>query len=48
MTTPSGTNDPLTIAEFDLIEVVGQGGFGKVWKARRKKTGKIYAVKIQR
>ena len=39
---------PTTIAEFDLIEVVGQGGFGKVWKARRKKTGNIYAIKIQR
>jgi serine/threonine protein kinase len=36
--------DPET--EFDLIELIGQGNYGKVYKALHKKTGKIYAAKI--
>ena len=36
--------DPET--EFDLIELVGQGNYGRVYKAIHKKTGKIYAAKI--
>ena len=33
-------------AEFDLIELVGQGNYGRVYKAIHKKTGKIYSAKI--
>ena len=36
--------DPET--EFDLIELVGQGNYGRVYKAMHKKTGKIYSAKI--
>ena len=36
--------DPET--EFDLIELVGQGNYGRVYKAIHKKTGKIYSAKI--
>ncbi len=32
--------------EFDLIELIGQGNYGKVYKVLHKKTGKIYAAKI--
>ena len=32
--------DPET--EFDLIELVGQGNYGRVYKAIHKKTGKIW------
>ena len=32
--------------EFDLIELVGQGNYGRVYKALHKKTGKIYSAKI--
>ena len=32
--------------EFDLIELVGQGNYGRVYKAMHKKTGKIYSAKI--
>ena len=36
--------DPET--EFDLIELIGQGNYGRVYKAIHKKTGKIYCAKI--
>ena len=32
--------------EFDLIELVGQGNYGRVYKAMHKKTGKIYSANI--
>ena len=32
--------------EFDLIELIGQGNYGRVYKVLHKKTGKIYAAKI--
>ena len=37
----------VSIQDFELMAVVGQGGFGKVWKARKRDTGEIYAIKIQ-
>ena len=36
--------DPET--EFDLIELIGQGNYGRVYKAIHKRTGKIYSAKI--
>eukprot|EP00618_Florenciella_parvula_P013215 CAMPEP_0119465084 /NCGR_PEP_ID=MMETSP1344-20130328/380_1 /TAXON_ID=236787 /ORGANISM="Florenciella parvula, Strain CCMP2471" /LENGTH=450 /DNA_ID=CAMNT_0007497325 /DNA_START=352 /DNA_END=1701 /DNA_ORIENTATION=+ len=32
---------------YQLLEVAGVGGFGKVWKARQLTTGNIYAIKAQ-
>ena len=32
--------------EFDLIEKIGQGNYGTVYKALHKKTGKIVAAKV--
>ena len=36
--------DPET--EFDLIELIGQGNYGRVYKVIHKKTGKIFSAKI--
>ena len=40
----SSKGDPES--EFDLIELVGQGNYGRVYKVIHKKTGKIYSAKI--
>lgn len=34
------------LLEFDKIECLGKGAFGRVFKARRKLLQKFYAVKI--
>eukprot|EP00475_Leptophrys_vorax_P013023 TRINITY_DN1941_c0_g2_i3.p1 TRINITY_DN1941_c0_g2~~TRINITY_DN1941_c0_g2_i3.p1 ORF type:complete len:627 (+),score=177.74 TRINITY_DN1941_c0_g2_i3:1417-3297(+) len=36
----------VTIDDFDLLKVLGRGAFGKVMQARKKDTGKIYAIKV--
>lgn len=36
----------ISMDDFQLIEVIGRGSFGKVFLARRKDTGKPYAMKI--
>jgi len=44
----SGGNpaDKVAIKDFDLLNVVGKGSFGKVLQVRKKDTGKIYAMKV--
>jgi hypothetical protein len=34
--------------DFDIIEELGDGNFSKVMKAKYKKSGTIYAVKVSR
>jgi len=36
----------VTIKDFDLLNVVGKGSFGKVMQVRKKDSGKIYAMKV--
>lgn len=36
----------ITFASFDIIECLGSGTFGKVFKVKLKHTGEIYAMKI--
>ena len=36
--------DPLTC--YDLVEKMGAGSYGTVWKAKNKKTGAIVALKV--
>jgi len=39
-------NSNLSVADFELLTVVGKGSFGKVIQVRKKDTGKIFAMKI--
>ena len=41
----SGEKEKLTIEDFQLLKVVGRGSFGKVYLAKKKSSGKIFAVK---
>jgi serine/threonine protein kinase len=38
--------EPVAIPGFDLLERIGQGGMGEVYRARQRETGKIVAVKF--
>eukprot|EP00252_Welwitschia_mirabilis_P013578 TRINITY_DN2984_c0_g1_i1.p1 TRINITY_DN2984_c0_g1~~TRINITY_DN2984_c0_g1_i1.p1 ORF type:complete len:476 (+),score=78.03 TRINITY_DN2984_c0_g1_i1:525-1952(+) len=40
--------DKLGPQDFELLRVVGQGAFGKVFQVRRKGTDEIYAMKVMR
>ena len=37
--------EQLTKFHFDFRNVIGKGGFGKVWLATLKKNNKLYAIK---
>ncbi|RLN14285.1 hypothetical protein BBO99_00002872 [Phytophthora kernoviae] len=41
------TYNKVTIEDFEYLELLGSGGFGRVVHARKKSTGKHYAMKIQ-
>lgn len=34
-------------ADFELLKVVGQGAFGKVFQVRKRDTGEIFAMKVR-
>lgn len=36
------------IEDFEVLKVVGQGAFGKVYQVRKKGTSEIYAMKVMR
>ncbi|OMJ86343.1 hypothetical protein SteCoe_12195 [Stentor coeruleus] len=38
-------NEPISFSSFEIIEEVGQGSFGKVFKVLKKNSGKRYALK---
>jgi serine/threonine protein kinase len=38
----------VTLEDFDLLKVLGKGGFGKVMLVRKKNTTDIYAMKVLR
>ena len=43
--TPSG---PPSLDDFELLKLVGAGGFGKVYQVRKKSSGRIMALKAMR
>ncbi|CAD8119249.1 unnamed protein product [Paramecium sonneborni] len=36
----------LSVHNFEFIEVLGKGGFGKVWKVKRRKNKSYFALKV--
>jgi WD40 repeat protein/tRNA A-37 threonylcarbamoyl transferase component Bud32 len=47
-TTPGGTRRRQTIGRFELVEQLGYGGFGAVWKAKDPQLDRTVAIKIPR
>ena len=44
---PNGDRgSPIDIPEYQLLRTVGEGGFGQVWLARNRTTGRLRAVKL--
>lgn len=39
-------NQLVSMADFEILTVLGLGSFGRVMKVRQKKTGNIYAMKV--
>ena len=43
----AGSDDSkLTLADFELLKVIGRGTYGKVMQVRRKDNGEIFAMKV--
>ena len=34
--------------DFDIIEVIGEGSFGRVYKGKKKDDGQIFALKVMK
>jgi serine/threonine protein kinase len=41
-----GDDASVTLEDFDLLAVLGRGGFGKVMQVRHRNTDTVYAMKI--
>lgn len=41
-------NQTIGVEDFEVLKVVGQGAFGKVYQVRRTGTSEIYAMKVMR
>jgi len=37
--------EDMNIHQFKMLNIIGKGGFGKVWKVERKKFKTMYAMK---
>jgi serine/threonine protein kinase len=46
--TAAYTPETRTIAHFELLQQLGSGGFGTVWKARDAKLDRLVAIKVPR
>ena len=43
---PSDRPPPPEVSDFDLVRLIGEGGFGRVWLAASQTTGRLRAVKV--
>ncbi|XP_062189631.1 serine/threonine-protein kinase AtPK1/AtPK6-like [Phragmites australis] len=41
-------NEGVGLDDFEILKLVGQGAFGKVFQVRKKRTSEIYAMKVMR
>lgn len=39
-------NQPVSFSSFEIVEEIGSGSFGKIFRVRKKNTGQIYAMKV--
>ncbi|CAD8091896.1 unnamed protein product [Paramecium primaurelia] len=39
-------NNVVSVQNFQFIDAIGRGGFGKVWKVRQKKNKQFFALKV--
>ena len=46
LSSASGDDSKLTLANFELLKVIGRGTYGKVMQVRRTDTGEIFAMKV--
>lgn len=40
------SHDQLTVADFELMKVIGRGSYAKVFVARLRRSGRVYAMKV--
>ncbi|KAJ1478990.1 kinase-like domain-containing protein [Baffinella frigidus] len=48
LTSPAARRPEPSLEDFELLKLVGRGGFGKVYQVRKRATGRIMALKAMR
>lgn len=46
--TPENKEDRVKLEDFNIVKVVGRGAYGKVYKAKFKRDGEMYAIKAMK
>lgn len=45
-TRKSSVEERISVDSFEFLGLIGQGSYGKVFMAKKKKSGKFYAIKM--